>query len=35
INLQAYVKGEPEAIQNKSIGRGTFSAVTTFTLEYE
>ena len=35
LTLQAYVQGEPEAIQTKSIGRGTFSAVATFTLEYE
>ena len=35
LTLQAYVQGEPEAIQTKTIGRGTFSAVATFTLEYE
>ncbi|AGO57464.1 hypothetical protein ALQ63_00794 [Serratia plymuthica] len=35
INLLAYVRGEPEAISNKSIGRGTFTAITTFSLEYE
>jgi len=35
INLKAYVQGEPEAIQKKSIGLGTLSAVATFSLEYE
>jgi len=35
IMLQAYVKGEPEAITNKTIGRGMFTAVATFALEYE
>ena len=35
ITLQAYVKGEPDAIINKSIERGMFTAVATFTLEYE
>lgn len=35
ITLQAYVRGEPEAIKNKAIGRGAFSAIATFTLEYE
>lgn len=35
ITLQAYVKGEPEAIINRSIGRGMFTAVATFALEYE
>lgn len=35
IRLQAYVRGEPEAIANKTIGRGAFSAVATFSLEYE
>lgn len=35
INLQAYVQGEPEAIKNRSIELGTFSAVATFSLEYE
>ncbi|WP_455817202.1 fimbrial protein [Pseudomonas cerasi] len=35
IALKAYVKGEPEAIKNKSIGRGAFSATATFSLAYE
>ncbi|VEI15225.1 Major MR/P fimbria protein precursor [Serratia plymuthica] len=35
ITLQAYVKGEPEAIANKAIVRGMFTAVATFALEYE
>ncbi len=35
ITLQAYVKGEPEAIRNKAIERGMFTAVATFALEYE
>lgn len=35
INLQAYVRGEPEAIEKKAIGRGVFTAISTFTLEYE
>ncbi len=35
IALQAYVQGEPEAIRNKTIGRGEFSATATFSLEYE
>nr|WP_261231636.1 fimbrial protein [Serratia entomophila] len=35
LQLQAYVQADPEAIANKSIGRGAFSAVTTFTLFYE
>ncbi|RLM04388.1 exotoxin [Gibbsiella quercinecans] len=35
ISLQAYVQGEPDAITNKTIGRGTFSAVATFSLAYE
>lgn len=33
--LQAYVQAEPAAITNKSIGRGVFSAITTFMLEYQ
>ncbi|MBH1922373.1 fimbrial protein [Serratia surfactantfaciens] len=33
--LQAYVRGEPQAIERKTIGRGAFSAVATFSLEYE
>lgn len=35
LSFQAYVQGEPEAIGNKTIGRGEFSAVATFSLEYE
>ncbi|MBH3259021.1 fimbrial protein [Serratia marcescens] len=35
IRLLAYVRGEPGAIANKTIGRGAFSAVATFSLEYE
>lgn len=35
IALQAYVQGEPQAIQSKTIGRGEFSATATFSLEYE
>lgn len=35
IRVQAYVQGEPEALANKSIARGPFSAVATFSLEYE
>jgi len=33
--LKAFVQGEPEAIRNKSIEHGPFSAVATFRLEYE
>lgn len=35
IGLKAYVQGEPEAIASKTVGRGAFSAVATFVLEYE
>jgi type 1 fimbria pilin len=35
IALKAYVQGEPQAITNKTIGRGPFNAVATFNLEYE
>lgn len=35
INLQAYVRGEPEAITHKTIGRGVFTTIATFTLGYE
>lgn len=35
INLKAYVQGEPNALRDKSIARGTFEATTTFILEYE
>jgi len=35
INLQAYVRGEPAAITHKTIGRGVFTTIATFTLDYE
>ncbi|HID9705280.1 MULTISPECIES: fimbrial protein [Serratia] len=35
LQLQVYVQGEPQALAQKSIGLGTFSAVATFGLEYE
>ncbi|CAI1530170.1 Fimbria A protein precursor [Serratia fonticola] len=35
IALKAYVQGEPQAITNKTIGRGPFTATATFNLEYE
>lgn len=35
LTAQAYVKGEPEALAQKAIERGPFSAVATFSLEYE
>lgn len=35
VSLKAYVQAEPDAITNRSIKRGTFSATTTFSLEYE
>lgn len=35
IALRAYVQGEPLAIADQTIGRGAFSAVATFNLEYE
>ncbi|HAT4913349.1 TPA: fimbrial protein [Serratia marcescens] len=35
IVLKAYVQGEPKAITGKAIGHGPFSAVATFSLEYE
>lgn len=35
IALKAYVQGEPDALRDQSIGRGPFSAVATFHLEYE
>lgn len=35
IALQAYIRAEPEAIAQKTITLGTFSAITTFTLRYE
>ncbi|BEM58654.1 exotoxin [Serratia marcescens] len=35
ISILAYVRAEPEAITQKTIGRGPFNAVATFNLEYE
>lgn len=35
IALKVYVQGEPKALTDKTIGRGPFSAVATFSLEYE
>ena len=35
LTVLAYVQGEPEAIANRSIERGPFSAIATFSLEYE
>ncbi|HHK5764750.1 TPA: fimbrial protein, partial [Serratia marcescens] len=35
IRLQAYIRGEPLALKNKSIVHGDFSSVVTFNLEYE
>lgn len=35
ISLQAYVQGEPEAIAQKTINPGGFTASATFLLEYE
>lgn len=35
IALRAYVQAEPQAIANRTIGYGPFSAVATFSLEYE
>ncbi|ATM76049.1 MULTISPECIES: fimbrial protein [Serratia] len=33
--FKAYVQGEPEALAEKTINRGPFNAVATFSLEYE
>ncbi|AXK22118.1 Fimbria A protein precursor [Serratia marcescens] len=33
--LKAYIRGEPLAIKNKTIGRGQFSASATFLLNYD
>ncbi|MNG64540.1 Fimbrial adapter PapK precursor [compost metagenome] len=33
-NLQAYVRAEPESIKNKNIKLGSFSAISTFILDY-
>ncbi|EKS6736003.1 fimbrial protein [Enterobacter ludwigii] len=35
ISLKAYIQGEPAAIANKTITRGPFSAIATFSLEYK
>lgn len=35
LTVLAYVQGEPAAIANKTIERGPFSAIATFSLEYE
>lgn len=35
IALKAYVQGEPQALANKHLTRGEFSAVATFSLAYE
>jgi len=35
LEFQAYVQGEPGAIASKTIERGPFRAVATFSLEYE
>jgi len=35
LTVHAYVQGEPQAIANKTIERGPFSAIATFSLEYE
>lgn len=35
IALKTYIRGEPQAIENNTIGYGTFNAVATFSLEYE
>lgn len=35
VPFKAYVQGEPEAISNRTITPGTFTATATFNLEYE
>ena len=35
LTVQAYIQGEPDALKHKTIERGPFSAVVTFSLEYE
>lgn len=35
LTMLAFVQGEPVAIANKTIERGPFSAIATFSLEYE
>ncbi|WLH31156.1 fimbrial protein [Pseudomonas canadensis] len=34
IELKAYVQGEPQAISDQTIGPGTFTVTSTFTLDY-
>lgn len=34
IELKAYVQGEPNAIRDQTIGHGTFTVTSTFTLDY-
>ncbi|OIN43960.1 fimbrial protein [Pseudomonas costantinii] len=34
IELKAYVQGEPNAIKDQTIGHGTFTVTSTFTLDY-
>ncbi|MEO8490346.1 fimbrial protein [Pseudomonas sp.] len=34
IELKAYVKGEPDAIRDQTIGYGRFTVTSTFTLDY-
>lgn len=35
LTIHAYVQGEPVALEEHKIGLGSFSAITTFALEYE
>ncbi|WP_260514000.1 fimbrial protein [Serratia fonticola] len=35
LTVHAFVKGEPEALAQRTIGRGTFNAQATISLEYE
>lgn len=34
IELKAYVQGEPQAISDQTIGHGTYTVTSTFTLDY-
>ncbi|MDQ0741402.1 fimbrial protein [Pseudomonas sp. W4I3] len=34
IELKAYVRGEPKALQNQTIGHGGYTVTSTFTLDY-
>lgn len=34
VTLWSYVEGEPSAIQNQSIGKGDFTAIATFEIDY-